>query len=94
MKNINFKVLNEGFKKQKYYALVKASVEEKDSYFVLVQDEDLIIQGVGQDLVRGEKIYRMLLRGEVSSIHADEVIRDLQNEIFAWSYLLFAHFMI
>ena len=83
MKNINFKVINEGFKKQKYYALVKSTVEDKNAYFVLVLDEDLIVQGVGSNLVNGEKIYRMLLRGEVSSIHADEVIRDLQNEIFA-----------
>ena len=82
MKNVKFKVLEESLKNQKYYALIKISVGVRAGYCVAVEDDELSLQGIGSNEARAKEIYDLFLDQEVSAIHVDEIVRDLQNAIF------------
>ena len=82
MKNVKIETLKENVKGEKYYLLFKLSTESKSSYCIAVEDEELSVEGIGNDAENAEKMYNMISCGEVSSIHISEVVRDMQNEIF------------
>lgn len=83
MKNIKFEVLDESMKTQKHYALIKISVCDKIVYCVAVKDDDLVCHSIGNDVKNAEKIYELLLCGQISALHVNDVLNDMQNEIFA-----------
>ena len=82
MKNVKLEIINESVKNEKYYALSKISTEEKNRYCVIVQDDELVLQDVGAERGRAKETYELLVRGEVSSVHAEDIISDLKKEIF------------
>ena len=82
MKNVKFEILNENLGKEKYYALIKISCSGRTAYCILVDDDSLAVEGIGDEYSRAEEIYGALSCAEVSSIHLGDVIRDMQNEIF------------
>ena len=82
MKNLKFEILNERIKNEKYYALACVSTERGEAYCAIVQDDELVVQDLGFEKGRAKEIYELLIRGEVSSLHVEEIVRDLKNEIF------------
>lgn len=82
MKNVKFETLKETVKGEKYYMLFKISLENRAGYCIAVQDDELAVEGIGNDALGANKIYDTLSCGEVSAIHTGDVIKDLKNEIF------------
>ena len=82
MKNIKVEVLKEKSKNQKYYAMVEISVEQKRIFGFVVEDDDIAIEGIGNDIEQANKIYSYVSEMDISSINLDEVIRDLRIDFF------------
>lgn len=82
MKNVKFTKLKEAMKGEKCYVLFKVSLENKSGYCIAVRDDEFCVQGLGNDADKASEIFDLLLCGEVSAIHINDVIRDMQNEIF------------
>ena len=82
MKNVKFETLKETMKGEKYYILFKISIESKSGYCIAVSDEELSVQGLENNFDRAREMYEMISCGEVSAIHINDVVKDMQNEIF------------
>lgn len=83
MKNVNFETLKEKTKGGKRYILFKISIETDFEYCIAVQDSEVSVCRIGNDISKANEIYSALSSAEVSSIHINDVIRDIENEIFA-----------
>ena len=83
MKNIKFEILNENLGKEKYYALIKISHGCRTAYCIFAEDDSLAMEFLGDESGRAEEIYAALSCAEVSAIHLSDVVKDIQNEIFA-----------
>ena len=77
MKNIKFEVLDESVKIQKHYAFIKISFGDKVGYCISVKDDELVCHSIGSDMKRAEEIYKLLLCGEVSALHVNDVLMDV-----------------
>jgi hypothetical protein len=82
MKNIKLETIRENLKGGKRYILFKISIDTDFEYCIAVQDSELSVCGTGNDIANADEIYGILSSAEVSSIHINDVIRDMQNEIF------------
>lgn len=82
MKNIKLETIRENLKGGKRYILFKISIDTDFEYCIAVQDSELSVCGIGNDIANADEIYGVLSSAEVSSIHINDVIRDMQNEIF------------
>lgn len=82
MKNIKLETIRENLKGGKRYILFKISIDTDFEYCIAVQDSELSVCGIGNDIDNADEIYGILSSAEVSSIHINDVIRDMQNEIF------------
>ena len=82
MKSIKLETIRENLKGGKRYILFKISIDTDFEYCIAVQDSELSVCGIGNDIDNAGEIYSLLSSAEVSSIHINDVIRDMQNEIF------------
>lgn len=82
MKNIKLETIRENLKGGKRYILFKISIDTDFEYCIAVQDSELSVCGIGNDIDNADEIYILLSSAEVSSMHINDVIRDMQNEIF------------
>ena len=82
MKNIKLETIRENLKGGKRYILFKISIDTDFEYCIAVQDSELSVCGIGNDIANADEIYSLLSSAEVSSIHINDVIRDMQNKIF------------
>ncbi len=82
MKDVKFERLKENTKGDKVYMLFEVLLEERSGYCVAVLDNDLSVEGVGNDFKRAEEMYGALYSAEASAIHIRDVISDMRNEIF------------
>ena len=60
MKNVKFETLSESVKGEKYYILFKISIENKSGYCIAVQDDELSVEGVGNDFSRSKEIFNLI----------------------------------
>lgn len=82
MKNVQFEKLREIVKGEKYYALLKIYLEDMSAYCIAARDDELCIQSIANDSEKASEIFEQLSCGEVSAMHINDVVRDMQNEIF------------
>lgn len=82
MQKIKVKTVTETEKDKSYYALLEISMEARKSYCIIVNDTEFVAEGIGNDIDIARNIFDMLCNGAVSSVNADEVIRDMKIEFF------------
>ncbi len=82
MRNIKLTVLEESTQKLRYYALVEVELEGKEGYCLILNDDELVIEGVGNNKAKAGEIYSLVRNGEVTSTHLSDVVRDCRCEFF------------
>lgn len=82
MQKIKLKIIDKAVKNENYYVLTEISIRKAKSYCLIVKDSELAVEGVGNDPEKARRIFYEVSDNDVSSINADEVIRDMRTEFF------------